>query len=337
MKTENPPFAYYVSSFFTDYISRQRSLSPNTVKSYRDSIVLMLCYFDKELHIKPERLRFEDFTCANMEGFLDWLEETRGVSVSTRNQRLAAIHSLFKYIQYKDLFAFEQCKEVLAVPYKKTSAVPMNYLSLEEIRILFGLPNQKSKSGIRDLAMLVLLYETGARVQELIDLTPQAIQVRSSVAVELCGKGRKIRWVPLNNHAYTIVKTYLNQCHRTVPSAPLFVNKAGEKLTRAGVQYIIDKYIAMARQMNPGLFTNRITNHCFRHSKAMHLLEAGVNLIYIRDFLGHSTVTTTEIYAKTNPIIKEKVLLQDSASLETAKRFSAKTKEGLVEWLRNNL
>lgn len=331
------PLSYYIPRFFTDYIPRQRSLSPNTVKSYRDTIILLLSYFEKNLHHKPEQLTYTDFTSSNIEGFLNWLEESRNVSVSTRNQRLAAIHAFFRYIQYKDPAAFEKCKEVLTVPYKKTSMVPMNYLTIDEIRILLSLPDQKTHTGIRDMAILTLLYETGARVQELIDLTPLAIQAKPIVTVELHGKGDKKRVVPLNNEAYAIVKSYIDRHRRTTPSEPLFVNKAGNKLSRAGIQYVVDKYISLARESSPEMFTKRITNHCFRHSKAMHLLEAGINLIYIRDFLGHASVTTTEVYAKTNPKIKEELLLKNSPTLESRKRYSAEQKESLIQWLRTNL
>lgn len=331
------PISYYIPRFFTDYIPKQRSLSSNTVKSYRDTIVLLLNYFEKVLRLKPEKLTYADFTSSNIEGFLNWLEESRNVSVSTRNQRLAAIHAFFRYVQYKEPSAFDQCKEVLSVPYKKATAIPMNYLSLEEIRIVLSLPDQKTASGIRDMAILTLLYETGARVQELIDLTPQSIREKPVITVELHGKGGKTRVIPLNREAYGIVKSYMTRHGRINKSEPLFVNRAGKKLTRAGIQYVIDKYVALAADSSPGLFTKRITNHCFRHSKAMHLLEAGVNLIYIRDFLGHASVTTTEIYAKTNPKIKEELILKNSPTLESRKRYSDKQKEDLIQWLRKNL
>ena len=329
--------SYYIPRFFTDYIPKQRSLSPNTAKSYRDTVILLLNYFEDQLRLKPEKLTYSDFTSSNIEGFLNWLEESRNVSVSTRNQRLAAIHAFFRYIQYKEPAAFDHCKEVLSVPYKKSAAKPMNYLSLEEIRILLALPDQKTVSGIRDMAILTLLYETGARVQELIDLTPQSFQERPVITVELHGKGDKTRLIPLNREAYAIIKSYITRHRRTNKTEPLFVNGTGQKLTRAGIQYVIDKYVVLAREASPGLFTKRITNHSFRHSKAMHLLEAGVNLIYIRDFLGHVSVTTTEIYAKTNPKIKEELLLKNSPTLESRKRYSDKQKEDLIQWLRKNL
>lgn len=331
------PITYYLPRYFTEYIPSQRAYSPNTVASYRDTFVLLLTYYRDELRIRPDNLTYEDFSAEHIERFLSWMEETRGISASTRNQRLAAIHSFFKYVQYKDPTGFEQCGSVLSVPYKKAQAVPMNYLSIEETRCLLQLPDQKCDAGLRDMAILVLLYETAARVQELIDLTPSSIQFKSTTVVELCGKGNKTRLVPLNSEAASIVKNYIKRYDRSNANEPLFINRRGEKLSRAGIQYIIDKYITKARAQNPDMFKSRITNHCFRHSKAMHLLEAGINLIYIRDFLGHSSVVTTEVYAKTNPKIKEEQLMKNSPTLESRKRYSKDQKNDLIQWMKKNL
>ena len=213
----------------------------------------------------------------------------------------------------------------------------MNYMSVEEVRLLFSIPDQRQDRQLRDLSILVLLYETGARVQELIDLCPANIRFSATVTVELHGKGNKTRLVPVNADAAAIVRNYICRCNRADANEPLFVNRKGEKLTRAGIQYIIAKYVSIARSLSPELFKNKITNHCFRHSKAMHLLEAGVNLIYIRDLLGHTSVVTTEIYAKTNPTIKEEQLKKHSTSVETSQRYSQKQKEDLISWLKKNL
>jgi site-specific recombinase XerD len=240
-------------------------------------------------------------------------------------------------VQYRDPAGFEQCAEVLAVPFKKAPVASINYLTTEEISVLFLLPDQKDDSQLRDLSILVMLYESGARVQELLDLCPRHIRFSSTTVVELHGKGNKTRLIPINADAAGIISLYTQRFGISDAGKPLFVNRQGEKLTRAGIQYIIDKYMAMARAGRPDLFKNRITNHCFRHSKAMHLLEAGVNLIYIRDFLGHTSVVTTEIYAKTNPKIKEEHLLKHSSVIVAAEKYSRKQKEDLINWLKSNL
>jgi len=331
------PITYYLPRYFTEYISNQRSYSRNTVLSYRDTFVLLLSFYRDELHIQPEKLTYEEFSSENIEKFLAWMEKNRRISASTRNQRLAAIHSFFRYVQYRDPTGFEQCGAVLSVPYKKAQTLPMNYLTIEEIGYLFALPDQKSVTGLRDMAILVLLYETAARVQELIELTPASIRYKATTVIELCGKGNKTRLVPLNAQATGIIRNYICRHKRHDVNKPLFVNRKGEKLTRAGVQYIIDKYISMAQEKKPDMFKSRITNHCFRHSKAMHLLEAGVNLIYIRDFLGHSSVITTEVYARTNPKIKEEHLMKNSPTLESRKRYGKEQKEDLIQWMKKNL
>jgi len=330
-------FSYHLTKYFAEYLPKQTAASPNTIHSYRDTFVQLMGFYKAEYGLPPERLAYGEFTAGRIERFLTYLEETRGIGISTRNQRLAAIHAFFRYLQYRDPAGFEQCAQILSVPFKKAPVKPMNYLSTEEMKLLFSIPDQKKDGQLRGLAIMVLLYETGARVQELIDLCPANIRFSTTVTVELHGKGNKTRLVPVNADAAAIVRNYIRRCSRTDADKPLFVNRKGEKLTRAGIQYIIDKYVSTAQLQRPDLFRNRVTNHCFRHSKAMHLLEAGVNLIYIRDLLGHTSVVTTEIYAKTNPKIKEEQLKKHSASVETAQKYSKKQKEDLIDWLKKNL
>ena len=330
-------FSYHLTKYFAEYLPKQTAASPNTIHSYRDTFVQLMEFYKTTYHLPPEKLEYGDFTAIRVENFLAYLEAERSISISTRNQRLAAIHAFFRYLQYRDPAGFEQCAQVLSVPFKKAPVTPMNYMSAEEVRLLFSIPDQGQNSQLRDLSIMVLLYETGARVQELIDLCPVNIRFSANVTVELHGKGNKTRLVPVNADAAAIVRDYICRCERTDVNEPLFVNRKGEKLTRAGIQYIIDKYVSTAKKQRPDLFRNRITNHCFRHSKAMHLLEAGVNLIYIRDLLGHTSVVTTEIYAKTNPMIKEEQLKKHSISVEAPQKYSKKQNEDLISWLKKNL
>ena len=336
MKAKDSILAYHLTKYFVDYLPRQVAASPNTIHSYRDTFIQLMEFYKSEYGIPPEKLGYEEFTAKRIEDFLSHLETERGIGISTRNQRLAAIHAFFRYVQYRDPAGFQQCTEVLAVPFKKAPVTVINYMNLEEITLLFSIPDQKEDDQLRDLAILVLLYESGARVQELLDLCPAHLRFGTTTVIELHGKGNKARLVPINADVASIVRNYIRRCKRTDASEPLFVNRKGEKLTRAGIQYIIDKYVSIAHQKRPDLFKFRITNHSFRHSKAMHLLEAGVNLIYIRDLLGHTSVVTTEVYAKTNPKIKEEQLKKHSASV-SVKRYSSKKKEDLIDWLKKNL
>lgn len=334
---KNNSFSYYLTKYFSDYLPNQMAASENTIHSYRDAIVQLLEFLHDKYNLSPEDLTYQDFSIERVEAFLNWLEEEKGVSISTRNHRLAAIHAFFRYVQYRDPAGFEQCCHILNVSYKKASVTPMNYMTVEETKYLLSLPNQSENSGLRDLAIMIIMYETGSRVQEVIDLMPSCLRFGTISTVELHGKGNKTRLVPIDAVAASIIRNYIRRFNRCNDYEPLFVNRKGEKLTRAGIQYIVDKYVSMAHEQKPEYFKKRITNHSFRHSKAMHLLESGVNLIYIRDLLGHTSVVTTEIYAKTNPKIKEEQLKKHSEKMVSAKRYSQNEKNDLLNWLKKNL
>ena len=306
-------------------------------KSYRDTFVQFISFFEAKYKIKSSKLSFDDITVPSIEDFLLWLEKEKRISIATRNQRLAAIHSFFKYIQHREPVYFNLCTSILSIGFKKTPLSAISYLSLNEIKILFSLPNKKIKQEYRNLTMLVILYDTGARVQELIDLKLQQIRLDSKPIVNLQGKGNKSRVVPIGNDTANIIKKYIVDNAITIPTDNLFKNKQQKPLTRAGVDYVLNKYIEIGRRQKPNLFKKIVSPHCMRHSKAMHLLEAGVNLIYIRDFLGHSSVTTTEIYAKTNPELKRKFLEESSVSLGVTSKYSKQNKEDLLQWLTKNI
>lgn len=330
-------FSYHLTKYFKEHLPLHVGVSINTEKSYRDTFVQLLTFIKNQYGVKPEKLVIEDFTTDKIETFLSYLKESRKTSVSTQNQRLAAIHSFCKYLQRKELSCFERCSAILTIPYKKIPEAPVTYLSLDEIQLLFTLPDTKNKRGLRDLTIMVLLYETGARAQELIDLTLSQIKFGCTPSVELHGKGKKSRLVPICQNVGDILKKYMISFNIKDEQELLFTNKQHEGLTGAGVQYIIDKYVGIGRKNKPDYYRKKISNHSFRHSKAMHLLEAGVNLIYIRDFLGHSSITTTEIYAKTNPDIKRKYITENSASFSMSKKYSYKEREDLLSWLKSNV
>lgn len=334
MNKEN--FSYYLTKYFTDFLPNQKNASANTIHSYRDTFVLLLGYFKKTYKISPENLEYSSFTIERIEEFLSWLENERNVSIKTCNQRLAAIHAFFRYIQYRDPAGFAQTSRILTIPYKKVPVSPAVYMRLEEVSFLFSIPDKNDRKQFREWMIMVLLYESGARIQELLDLTPAHIHWGNTTTLELHGKGNKTRITPVNNTVKNMLKRYI-QMYSKNENDFLFTNNRGEKLTRAGVQYIIDKYTTIAHDGNPDMFKKRITNHSFRHSKAMHLLEAGVNLVYIRDFLGHSSIITTEQYARTNPKIKEEQLKKGATSIMATNKYSRSDKEDLISWLKENL
>jgi len=220
---------------------------------------------------------------------------------------------------------------------KKKPVIEINYLSIDGIKALLSMPNINLHTGRRDLSIIALMYDTGARVQEIADLQVADIRVKKPATIRLTGKGNKTRIIPLMPQTISIVKQYMidyGLFYGAKSTNPLFFNKKSKRLTRAGLSYILNKYVEQAKAVNQGLFPEKMSAHVLRHSKAMHLLQGGVNLIYIRDFLGHSSVTTTEIYARSNPEIKRKAIEGASPKVLPKEKFSAKEKEDLCEWLK---
>lgn len=274
----------------------------------------------------------------NVSGFLDWLEQTRSCSISSRNQRLAALKAFCGYVVRKSPEESALCQGVLRIRVKKAPQKPVEYLIVDAVEYLLKIPNSHSEKGLRDLAMIALMYESGCRVQELIDLRVGDIAFRSPNTVTLTGKGNKARVIPISANVADIIKAYLNSAGIRNREHPMFTNRYDKPLSRSGVSYILDKYCHAARKVRPDLYPSKLHPHLLRHSKAMHLLENGVNLIYIRDFLGHSSVTTTEIYARCNPELKRKYIEQAGIQItETIEKYSDSEKEALIDWLRKNI
>ncbi|MGB4590348.1 MAG: site-specific integrase [Clostridiaceae bacterium] len=305
-------FAYTITKFLSEYLPGQRNVSPNTIRSYRDTYRQLIIFLHETYGLKPERIIFRNITPERVIGFLRSLEEVRGVSINTRNQRLAAIHSFYRYAQteYPDIL-FES-QRILGIPFKKRNLPTVGYLSRVCLSSLLAQPDTSTKRGRRDLTLITMLYDTGARVQELIDLKACDVRLQEPAIVTLTGKGSKSRCVPLMEKTKKLLESYMREIHlldNGRQQTPLFHNSRYEKFTRPGVSYILTKHLNLARDRNPDiLFPKAIHPHMLRHTKAVHLLEAGVNLIYIRDLLGHVSITTTEIYLRTETELKRKAL-----------------------------
>ncbi|MDD3041082.1 tyrosine-type recombinase/integrase [Bacteroides sp.] len=334
----NSSLTTLITSFFTNYLPNIAGYSENTVKSYRDTFVLLFNFADKNKLCPRGRIGIEIFYKENILGFLEWIEIERNATVSTRNQRLAALKSFSKYassnaIEYMDTF-----QQVLDIKIKKGTSKTVDYLTVDAVSLLLKQPCSVTRNGIRDLALLSLLYESGCRVQEIIDIQLGNISFHTPATITVTGKGRKVRVIPISTNVISIISRYTAKYHIMNPQQTLFTNNRKEPLTRSGVSYILKKYTETAKQERAELFGASIHPHVLRHSKAMHLLESGVNLIYIRDFLGHSSVITTEIYAKSNPEIKRKFLEEAAMNIDTAiDKFSDKEKQTLLDWLKNNV
>lgn len=327
-----------VTNFFCRYLTNEAGLSENTLKSYRDTFVLYIKYLEENGVCKPKNLDMSSFTADEVGKFLDWLESERGCGISTRNQRLAALKAFCNYVIRISPENCKGCQEILQLRIKRAPAAMVEYLPTDAVASILKQPDHSTSEGIRDLAILSFMYETGCRVQELIDVRLGDISFRKPNTVTLTGKGRKTRIVPISCNASEIIRQYVERHGITKPDQSLFNNRSNRHLSRSGVAYIMRKHQQSAMCAGLAIFTKKIHPHVFRHSKAMHLLESGVNLIYIRDFLGHSSVTTTEIYARCNPELKRKYIQEAANHLEDSiNPYSEDEKDALLEWLKNNI
>jgi site-specific recombinase XerD len=307
-----------ITDFFTLYLSNEAGLSENTIKSYRDTFILYFRYLDENGICKPRKLELSVFTVDNVSKFLDWLEMQRQCRISTRNQRLAALKSFSNYVIRRMPENCGACQSILRIRVKKAPQATVDYLPADAIALLMAQPDKNTSKGIRDLAILSLMYESASRVQELIDIKYGDISFRMPNTVKLTGKGNKSRVIPISSNVASIINAYAICSKRNNSVDVLFVNRRGEKLSRSGVSYILNKHMQTARIDQQDMFRKKIHPHVLRHSKAMNLLENGVNLIYIRDFLGHASVTTTETYIRCNPEIKRKYIEQSADLIDQA-------------------
>lgn len=308
MKTTD--FSQCLVSYLTMYLPGQLGLSENTVMAYRDTFKQFLLFAESEYRLPAEKITLSVFNADFVVNFLNWLESERGCSIATRNQRLTTLRAFAKYArtQYPE-FLFESQK-IMDLKTKKVSPPAFVYLAAEEVQCILAQPDITTKNGRRDMLILSLMYDSGARVQEICDLCVRDIRLQKPSTVKLTGKGQKTRFVPLMNNTANAIKAYLSENNLYFldkADYPLFQNHQHGKFTRAGIAYILKKHFDNAKKCNPNLPT-KISPHIFRHSKAMHMLQAGVNLIYIRDFLGHAHVETTEIYAKADITMKRKAI-----------------------------
>lgn len=327
-------FAVFLRRFLTAHLAGLRGCSPNTVASYRDTFKLLIVYLRDERSVPPSKLTLDYVDAAAITGFLEWLEASRHNSASTRNQRLAAIGSFCTWMQTEDPARMACYQGILAIPAKKQPRPAVNHLTVEQTRRLLAQPDRSTRQGRRDTTLLATLYDTAARVQELADLTVRDIRLQPPALATLTGKGRKTRHVPLMGNTTAILAAYLAEHHLDRPGHddhPVFINQHGTKLSRGGIAWIIHKY--QARTDDPQLADADVSPHTLRHSKAMHLYEAGVPLPYIRDILGHVDLSTTEIYARASTEAKRKALEAAYSDMASGDLPEWNQDPGLLDWL----
>lgn len=332
-------FGKYISDFLGKYLPAVRGMSTNSVKAYRDTFTLLLRYCADERKMDKSKIEMSIFTKDMIESFLDWLEKTRNVSIRTRNARLAALRSFFSYVLDKDPSLMMLSQSVLSIPLKKAPKKTIAYLSSEALKLLLEQPDQNSRDGRRDLSLLVLMYDTGARVQEIADIKVGDIRRTKPYTITITGKGSKTRVVPMSDYQIKHLLKYMDDFKLNGTDKidkQLFCNRQGGKLTRAGIAYILKKYVEKARMANKTIIPQGISCHSLRHSKAMHLLQADVPLIYIRDLLGHESVTTTEIYARIDSKKKREVLEKAYKPITPDINEPSWLEDGdLLDWLKS--
>lgn len=323
--------------FFQDYLPNQRGMSTHTIRSYRDALVLFLKFASQDARRDVERLEIDDLRPERVTQFLSNLEGQRGNCIATRNARLAALHTLARFLATENPQYMATLQAVLAVPFKRGSKnVPIDYLEQDEVRDLLGVIDRSDDRGRRDHALFSLMFNTGARVQEILNLRPRDVRLNSPAQVRLTGKGNKIRICPIWASTASLLRPLCAAREGSAEDLPLFVNQRGQPLTRFGVRYLLQRHLAHAESKSPTLAGKSIHPHSIRHTTAIHLLKAGVDFASISQWLGHASLNTTMVYARVDLDLKRQALLQVFPDALAPPKASNLALGGvnLVDWLR---
>ena len=325
MKAKNAPtdFARCVTRFLTSHLPSERNLSPLTIKSYSFSLKMFIGYLDSFEGLKPDRVELKDITAEKVRAFLASISKSGNVSHSTNNQRLSALKTFVRYAVLEYPAFIHEGQRILAISSKRGPEHEIVYLEKDAMKALLAIPDQSTVRGRRDLALLTILYDTGARVEELINLKVKDIRLVHPETVTLAGKGRKTRTVSIMAETARVVESYMQDRdfleQRTCGELHLFNSTNRASFTRPGIAKILKRHFISAKQSNPSInFPDDIHPHAMRASKAIHLLESGISLIVIRDFLGHVSVSTTQVYLRVNNQTKRDAIAKAYPSLVEA-------------------
>ena len=324
--------ATLLHSFFHVWLVEQRNASHRTVQSYRDAWRLFLRFTAKRRKRSVADLQLEDLQHPDVLSFLNHIEQECHSTTLTRNCRLAALRSFFSFVAEHEPLAVKQCAEVLHIPFKRATRRAMVYLDSAEVASILSQPERTTREGQRDHALLSLLYNTGARIQEALNLRPQDLHLKSPAHVRLMGKGQKERISPIWPETAELL-TSLIERNGIGPHERLFINRYGAPLTASGFRFRLRQYVRCAAARQPTLSQKRITPHVFRHTTAVHLVAAGVDITVIRSWLGHAHLDTTNHYAQANLETKRKALEQVDPSLRSSKPPRWKRDADLLAWL----
>jgi integrase/recombinase XerD len=321
-----------LEAFFTERMINQRRASPHTVASYRDSLRMLVSFAQRQTGIPPSRLDFANLDARLVGAFLDHLEQERGLRVRSRNVRLAAIHSLFRFAALRHPEHAASIQRVLAIPQKRWEANDVCFLNPDEVEALLAAPDRSSTIGRRDHALMVLAVQTGLRVSELIALRRQDIQLGPGAHVACRGKGRKARSTPLTRPTARTLDAWLQELP-TDPDAPVFPGPHGRPLSRDAIRRAVSRHSRVAQEHCPTLRSKRVTPHTLRHTCAMSLLRAGVDLSTIALWLGHEGIETTQIYLHADLTLKEKALALTETGPGAAARRRYRAPDTLIAFL----
>jgi site-specific recombinase XerD len=326
------PLAPILEAFFTDKLMTQRQASPHTVAAYRDTFRLLLRYAWQNTGVHPSQLSLADLDASLIGAFLQHLETSRANSVTTRNARLAAVHSLFRYAALRAPEHAALIGRVLAIPAKRSDRAVICFLTRQETGALLAAPDQSSWTGRRDHALLQLAVQTGLRVSELTSLTCQDVHLGTGAHVRCDGKGRKERCTPLTAHTVKALRAWLSERHGQ-DGDPLFCSRRGSPLSRDAVERLVSKHTALAARSCPALQAKKISPHVLRHTAAMSLLQAGIDIAVIALWLGHESIATTHAYLHADLSLKERALARVAPAGTTQGRYRAP--DALLTFLDN--
>jgi integrase/recombinase XerD len=330
-----PTLSTLVTDFFLRHLAAERNVSPHTTTAYRDAMKLFLRFTADRVHRTIDQLTINDLTASIVLEFLTDLEARRRNTPRTRNARLAALQTFFRYVATREPVLASVCQPVFAIPSKKAIRPILGYLSEQELGHFFAQVDRSSLYGERDYVLLAVLYDTGARIQEVLDLTPRHFHFDAPAYVRVCGKGRRERLCPLLPQTVRLVRRFLTAHGRQVDDAqPLLQNRRGTRLARHGARYILRKHLQHAAASMPSLARPKISPHTLRHTKAMHLLQSGVPLVTVKDFLGHVDLQSTEVYVQADLEMKRDALLKAGGLHPTPPR-RARLSQSLLTWLES--
>ena len=318
--TAEPTFSILLQRFFTQRLMQQKKVSPHTLCSYRDTFRLMLRFAQKKLHTTPERLSIEQIDTPFVTAFLNDLEDSRGVSARTRNLRLTAIRSFFRFASYELPSRCAQIQRVLATPRKKYTRRLIGFLTRPEVEALLEAPDKTKWTGRRDHALMLLTVQTGLRLSEVTSLTRHNLTLGKATYLQVIGKGRKERAVPLCKSVAAALKAWLQE-PRMEGTEIVFPSTRGTRLSADAVQHLLHKHLVKAAQTCSSIGKKRITFHCLRHTMAMDLLHAGVEQTAIALWLGHESIETTQMYLDADLVLREKILAKTTPIDSTPGKF----------------